>query len=156
MLCHGRAEHMYNYYAGFVQCREMHPSSILFCTPTPLWSHLNLALVALHSLLEPLPVQDFIHLLHRGTLPPPTVIALLEFVPSIRRRLQTLPFPDIRLHTHTMVLMFLQKRQPRLHNIGMSILDLDQPPHGDALKVLLTLFEHEVCAWDSPALGDSG
>ena len=55
-----------------------------------------------------------------------------------------------------MVLMFLQERQPSLHHIRVSVLDLDQPPHGDALKVLLRLFENEVGAWDCPAFGYAG
>ena len=38
----------------------------------------------------------------------------------------------------------------------MSVLDLDEPPHGDTLEVLLGLFEDEVRAGDGPALGDAG
>ena len=51
-----------------------------------------------------------------------------------------------------MVLVFLQKRQPRLDDVRVAVLDLDQAAHGDALKVLLRLFEDEIRARDDPAL----
>lgn len=35
-------------------------------------------------------------------------------------------------------------------------MDLDEAPHGDALKVLLRLLEDEVCARHGPSLGDTG
>jgi len=48
--------------------------------------------------------------------------------------------------------MFLQKRQPRLDDIWMSVLNLDKSAHGDTLKVLLRLLENEIGAGHSPAL----
>ena len=55
-----------------------------------------------------------------------------------------------------MILMFLQESQPRLHHIRVSVLDLYQPPHGDALEVLLRLLENEVGAWNCPAFDYAG
>lgn len=55
-----------------------------------------------------------------------------------------------------MILMLGQKRQPGLDRIRVPVLDLDQATHGDALKVLLRLFEDEIGPGDSPALGYTG
>ena len=52
--------------------------------------------------------------------------------------------------------MLLQESQPRLDYVRMPVLDLNEAAHGDSLKVLLGLFENEICAWDGPALGYSG
>lgn len=48
--------------------------------------------------------------------------------------------------------MLLQKRQPHLHRIRVSVADLDQPPQRDPLKVLLALLEDEVRPGHRPAL----
>jgi hypothetical protein len=52
--------------------------------------------------------------------------------------------------------MSRHKRHPRLDRIRMSVLDLNQAPHGDALEVLLGLFENEVGARDRPSFGYAG
>lgn len=54
-----------------------------------------------------------------------------------------------------MILMLCQERQPCLHDIGVPVLNLDQPAHGNALEILLALLEDEVGSWYCPALGDA-
>jgi hypothetical protein len=50
----------------------------------------------------------------------------------------------------------LQETQPDLYNFGVSILNLNQSPQCDTLKVLLTLLVYEVGSGNGPALGDLG
>jgi hypothetical protein len=50
----------------------------------------------------------------------------------------------------------LQEAKPDLHNLGVSILDLNQSPQSDTLKVFLTLLVNEVGSGNGPALGDLG
>lgn len=63
---------------------------------------------------------------------------------------------NVSLHTHPIISMFPQKRQPQLDALQMSILDLNQPPHGPTLKILLTLLVHEHAPGDGPTLDDAG
>ena len=113
-------------------------------------------LMPLHGLLVPLAVQNLIHLGHHGALPPPPHIISLDRLTRARRSLQTLVLPDIRLHAHAVVLVLGDERQPRLDDIRVAVLDLDEAAHGDALEVLLRLLEDEVGPGDGPALGDAG
>ena len=112
---------------------------------------LNGALKSLHRLLKSLLLQQLPNLLQHRTLPPPPIIPVLNLIPSPRRTLERLILPNIRLHTHAVVLVFLQKRQPSLDYIRMSVLDLDKATHGDALKIFLRFLEDEVGAGDGPA-----
>ena len=60
-----------------------------------------------------------------------------------KRHTQLAKLPHVRLHTNPVVGVLLQKRQPKLHRLRVPVADLDQPAHGDALKVLLALLEDE-------------
>jgi hypothetical protein len=60
--------------------------------------------------------------------------------------------PNVRLHTNPIVRVLPQKCQPELHILRMPVLDLDQPPEGDALKVFLRLLENEGRLGHGPAL----
>jgi hypothetical protein len=51
--------------------------------------------------------------------------------------------------------MLANERQPHLHRIRMTILDLNQPAERLALEVLLALLEDEIRTWDCPSLGDA-
>ena len=63
-----------------------------------------------------------------------------------------LELPHVGLHTDTIVLIFPKECEPKLHRIGLSILYLDQAPHGNPFKILLTFFEYKITSWDCPPL----
>lgn len=48
--------------------------------------------------------------------------------------------------------MLLQESQPQLHRLRVTVLDLDQPPERDTLKVFLRLLENEMRLGHGPAL----
>jgi hypothetical protein len=77
---------------------------------------------------------------------------LQKFARGILTKL--LMLPNICLHSHTVEGMLPQKRKPHLHSLRMAILDLDQPPPRDSLKVLLALLVHEIGPRHCPALDD--
>lgn len=52
--------------------------------------------------------------------------------------------------------MLLQEGQPQLHRLRVTVLDLDQPPESDTLKVFLRLLENEMRLGHSPALDHAG
>jgi hypothetical protein len=83
-------------------------------------------------------------------------LCLFSLLIHLFANIQTRVFPHIRLHTHTVVSVLLQETQPNLHNFGVSILNLNQSPQCDTLKVLLTLLVYEVGSGNGPALGDLG
>lgn len=60
--------------------------------------------------------------------------------------------PNIRLHTHPIISMFPQKRQPQLLRLCLSIPNLNQSPHRPPLEVLLTLLVDETASRNRPAL----
>ncbi len=66
-------------------------------------------------------------------------------------RTQLLIFPNIGLHTNTIIGMFSNEGQPYLYTLYVAILYLDQPSHGDSLEIFLTLLMDEVAARYSPS-----
>lgn len=48
--------------------------------------------------------------------------------------------------------MLLQEGQPQLHRLRVAVLDLDQPPERDTLKVFLRLLENEMRLGHGPPL----
>lgn len=60
--------------------------------------------------------------------------------------------PNVGLHTDTIVGMLLQEGQPQLHRLRVAVLDLDQSPECDTLKVFLRLLENEMRLGHGPAL----
>jgi hypothetical protein len=81
-------------------------------------------------------------------------LCLISLLIHLFANIQTRVLPDIRLHTHTVVSVLLQETQPDLHDLGVTILNLNQSPQCDTLKVLLTLLVYEVGSGNGPALGD--
>lgn len=65
-------------------------------------------------------------------------------------------FPDVCLHTDSVVCVLLEKSQPDLHGLGVSVANLQESPSRDTFKVLLALLENEMRLWHCPALGDLG
>lgn len=83
-------------------------------------------------------------------------LCLISLLIHLFANIQTRVFPHIRLHTHTVVSVLLQETKPDLHDFRMSILNLNQSPQCDTLKVLLTLLVYKVGSGNGPALGDLG
>jgi hypothetical protein len=83
-------------------------------------------------------------------------LCLISLLIHLFANIQTRVFPHVRLHTHTIVSVLLQETQPNLHNLGVTILNLNQSPQCDTLKVLLTLLVYKVGSRNGPALGDLG
>lgn len=52
--------------------------------------------------------------------------------------------------------MLLQEGQPQLHRLRVTVLDLDQSPERDTLKVFLRLLENEMRLGHGPALDHAG
>ncbi len=69
---------------------------------------------------------------------------------------QPLKLPDIGLHPDSPERIPPQVRQPNLDHFGIPILNLDQSPQRDPLKILLALFVHKIRPEHGPALHDLG
>lgn len=83
-------------------------------------------------------------------------LGLLGLLVHLLCDVQARVLPDVCLHTDTVVSVLLQETQPDLNNLGMAVLDLNQSPQRDTLKVFLTLLVDEVGSRNGPALGDFG